>query len=47
MEIIINLRNQSKEKKDWNTADLIRDELIKLNITIKDSKESTTWNYEK
>ena len=46
MELIINLRNQSKENKDWGTADLIRDELKKLNISIKDTKESSTWNYE-
>ena len=46
MELIIQIRNKSKEKKDWNTADLIREELNKLNITIKDNKESTTWNYE-
>jgi len=47
MEIIIELRNKSKENKDWGTADLIRDELKKLNISIKDSKDSSTWDYEK
>ena len=47
MDLIINLRNQSKENKDWSTADLIRDELKKLNISIKDTKESSTWDYEK
>ena len=47
MEVIINLRNQSKENKDWGTADLIRDELKKLNISIKDNKDSTSWDYEK
>jgi cysteinyl-tRNA synthetase len=47
MEVIINLRNKSKENKDWDTADLIRDELKKLNISIKDTKDSSTWNYEK
>jgi cysteinyl-tRNA synthetase len=46
MEIIINLRNQSKEKKDWASSDLIRDELKKINIQIKDGKDSSTWNYE-
>jgi cysteinyl-tRNA synthetase len=46
MEIIIDLRNKSKENKDWNTADLIRDELNKLKISIKDNKDSTTWDYE-
>jgi cysteinyl-tRNA synthetase len=47
MEIIINLRNQSKENKDWSTADLIRDKLKKLSISIKDTKDSSTWDYEK
>lgn len=47
MNVIINLRNKSKENKDWSTADLIRDELKKLNISIQDNKKSSTWNYEK
>ncbi len=47
MDIIIELRKKSKENKDWSTADLIRDELKKLNISIKDSKETSTWSYEK
>ena len=47
MNIIIELRKKSKENKDWSTADLIRDELNKLNISIKDSKDSSTWSYEK
>jgi len=46
MDIIINIRNQSKEKRDWTTADLIREELKKLHISIQDNKESSTWNYE-
>jgi cysteinyl-tRNA synthetase len=46
MQLIIDIRKQSKEKKDWNTADLIRDELKKLNISIQDNKESSSWNYE-
>ncbi len=46
MSLIINLRNQSKDNKDWATADLIRDELKRLNISIKDSKDTSTWNYE-
>ena len=46
MKVILNLRNQSKQNKDWKTADLIRDELKKLNITINDNKDASTWNYE-
>ena len=46
MQVILTIRNQSKINKDWTTADLIRNELKKLNISIKDNKESTTWSYE-
>ena len=46
MHLIIDIRKQAKETKDWGTADLIRDELKKIDITIKDTKESSTWNYE-
>jgi len=46
MNLIIDIRNESKEKKDWTTADLIRDELKKLHISIQDNKESSTWKYE-
>ncbi len=46
MDVVLQLRNQSKENKDWATADLIRDELKKLNITVKDNKDSSTWEYE-
>jgi len=46
MHLIIDIRKGAKESKDWGTADLIRDELKKLNISIKDSKETSTWNYE-
>ena len=47
MNIVLNLRKNSKENKDYATADFIRDELNKINITIKDSAEGSTWNYEK
>jgi cysteinyl-tRNA synthetase len=46
MSMVLDIRNQSKQNKDWATADLIRDELKKLKITIKDSKENSTWDYE-
>lgn len=43
MEIILQLRGQAKNNKDWATADLIRDELKKLNIEVRDSSEGSTW----
>ncbi|TXB64029.1 cysteine--tRNA ligase [Vicingus serpentipes] len=47
MEVVLNLRKNAKENKDYATADFIRDELGKINITIKDNPEGSIWNYEK
>ncbi len=44
---LIALRQQAKLKKDWASADLIRIELAKLHIELKDTKEGTTWTLEK
>ena len=38
MDIVLQLRSKAKENKDWDSADLIRDELNKLNIQVKDDK---------
>lgn len=43
MDIILNIRKNAKYKKDFDTADLIRNELQKLNITINDSREGSSW----
>ena len=43
MELILKLRNNAKSNKDYITADLIRDELNKLNIQIKDGRKGSTW----
>ena len=46
MDFILRMRSDAKSKKDFATSDLIRDELAKLNIQIKDTKEGATWTYE-
>ena len=46
MEVVLGLRKHAKENKDWTTADYIRDELAKLNITVKDSKDGAIWSKE-
>lgn len=47
MATLIELRQQAKQNKDWASADLIRNELSKLNIVLKDTKEGTDWEIEK
>ncbi|MDB9816110.1 cysteine--tRNA ligase [Gammaproteobacteria bacterium] len=39
----IALRNAARDKKDFQTADKIRDSLIEQGITLDDSNEGTTW----
>lgn len=45
MELLIKLRSQARENKDWATSDTIRIALDNIGILIKDSKESTTWTF--
>jgi len=44
MQIIIELRKNARDNKDWATSDLIRDKVSEAGITIKDSREGTTWS---
>ena len=43
MELVLQLRGNAKKNKDFGTADLIRDELGKVGIQIKDGKEGSSW----
>lgn len=45
MDTILDIRKQAKLNKDYTTADKIREELEKLNIQIKDSKEGSSWSF--
>ena len=44
MDLVIELRQQARDNKDWTTSDKIRDGLAAAGITIKDSKEGTNWS---
>ncbi len=43
LETILSIRHEAKANKDYSTADMIRNELGKLNIQIKDTKEGASW----
>jgi cysteinyl-tRNA synthetase len=45
MGTILELRAAAKINKDYATADKIRNELAKLNIQIKDTKEGAKWGF--
>jgi cysteinyl-tRNA synthetase len=44
MELVLELRQQARANKDWTTSDKIRDGLAAAGITVKDSKEGTSWS---
>lgn len=44
MDLILELRQQARENKDWDTSDKIRDGLNAAGIVVKDSKDGTTWS---
>ena len=47
MELLLKLRANAKSTKDFTTADLIRNELNKLNIQINDNRDSSSWEITK
>jgi len=46
MNIILEYRQSAKQNKDYATSDKIRNELLKIGISIKDGKEGSTWTLE-
>ncbi len=46
MEVILDIRKDLKAKKDFAASDKLRDELKKLKITIKDTKDGAIWTIE-
>jgi len=43
MQLIVELRAEARDRKDWNTADVIRDRLAQIGVLLEDRPESTTW----
>ena len=38
--------SDAKKNKDWSSADLIRNELAKIGVKIKDTREGSCWEKE-
>ena len=43
MSLILEMREDARQRKDWETADKIRDQLEQLNVELQDSRGGTTW----
>jgi cysteinyl-tRNA synthetase len=44
MELVLDIRKNARESKNWSTSDKIRDGLAAAGIVVKDGKEGTSWN---
>ncbi len=43
VNLLIDLRKEARERKDYATGDAIRDRLADLGIALLDKKEGTSW----
>src|SRR5690554_2931967 len=46
VNLVLDIRKQARENKDWAKSDEIRDKLSELGIKIKDGNEGISWNLE-
>lgn len=47
LQLLIDIRKESKAKKDFATSDKIRNQLLEIGIQLKDEKDGTvSWNFE-
>jgi cysteinyl-tRNA synthetase len=44
MDLVLELRQLSRDNKDWTTSDKIRDQLTAAGIVVKDGKDGVTWS---
>jgi cysteinyl-tRNA synthetase len=44
MELVLDMRKNARDNKDWSTSDKIRDRLAEAGIVVKDGKDGATWS---
>jgi len=44
IDLVVNLRNEAKQNRDYATSDKIRNGLQQIGFQLKDSKEGTNWS---
>lgn len=43
VDLLLDIRKNAKDNKDWTTSDLIRDRLAQLGFDVKDTKNGVEW----
>ncbi len=44
VDLLMDIRKNAKDMKDWATSDLIRDKLSALGFNVKDTKQGVEWS---
>ena len=47
IDLLLEIRQQAKANKDWDTSDRIRNELAALGFEVKDTRDGATWKLNK
>ena len=47
VDLLLEIRRESKAKKDWATSDLIRNRLTEIGFDVKDTKDGFEWSVKK
>lgn len=45
IDLLVELRRQLREQKEWELSDQLRDQLVELGVLLEDSKDGTTWRW--
>ena len=45
IDLLLEIRQDARNQKDWDTSDKIRDRLKALNVEIQDTPQGTTWKF--
>ena len=44
IDLLINIRMKLRQEKLWELSDLVRDQLIELDVILEDTSQGTTWH---
>jgi cysteinyl-tRNA synthetase len=47
VRMLIDMRQQARQARDWATADAIRDQLAAMSISLEDGPEGTRWRLDR
>ena len=45
VELILDIRNELRNSKQWELSDKLRDKLLDIGIVVEDADEGSTWKF--